>query len=282
MTESRSFRLETPQGRALHGIVDLPELPGPRPTVFVCHGFKGFQEWAFLPSAAQLLAQRGFTAVRFNFSGAGMLPGDELVTDLDAFRRATIGGDLEDLAAVVAAAGSEFAAGRVDRRRLGLLGFSRGGGAALLAAAGPLRDRIGALVTWSAVGTFDRLGDDQHQAWRRDGEIVIENTRTGQKLPIGTEILDEIETRREELDLERAAARRTAPWLLVHGDQDETVPVAEAHALAAAAEQPFELRIVEGAGHTFQAVHPFAGPTPQLIEALNATQRWFRRHLASG
>ncbi|MDX1501132.1 MAG: alpha/beta hydrolase, partial [Thermoanaerobaculia bacterium] len=99
MTESHPFRLETSHGRTLCGIVDLPETPGPRPSVIICHGFKGFQEWAFLPSLAELLAQRGFTAIRFNFSGAGMHPGDELVTDLEAFRQATVGRDLEDLEA---------------------------------------------------------------------------------------------------------------------------------------------------------------------------------------
>ena len=39
------------------------------------------------------------------------------------------------------------------------------------------------------------------------------------------------------------------------------------------------LETVPGAGHTFGAVHPFAGPTPQLTRALNATQAWLCSHL---
>ncbi|HYX25119.1 MAG TPA: hypothetical protein VFC23_13280 [Thermoanaerobaculia bacterium] len=70
-----------------------------------------------------------------------------------------------------------------------------------------------------------------------------------------------------------------APWLIVHGAGDETVPVAEGRRLAAQAGGEKELLVIPGASHTFGSRHPFAGPTPQLIQALNATQRWFRAHL---
>ncbi len=58
------------------------------------------------------------------------------------------------------------------------------------------------------------------------------------------------------------------------------MPVEAGRQLAAAAADPHRLEIVAGGSHTFGAQHPFAGPTPALIEALNATQAWFRRHLA--
>lgn len=279
MPHTEAFELRG-GGPSLHGIVTLPDRPGPRPTVIICHGFKGFMEWGFFPYLADLLAARGFTAVRFNFSGSGMRPGEDLVSDLGAFRSATFSRDLEELAAVLAAIGERIAPGDADPERLALLGHSRGGGTALLAAARePWRDRLRALVTWSAVGTFDRMGADDKTAWRRDGELVITNARTGQELPIGLEVLEDLEARRAELDLEAAAARRTTPWLLVHGEEDETVPVAEARRLAAAAAPPRELLTVPAGTHTFGAQHPFLGPTPQLIQTLNATQTFLRRHL---
>jgi dienelactone hydrolase len=248
----------------------------------ICHGFKGFMDWGFFPGLAELLAARGFTAIRFNFFGSGMRPGDELVTDLEAFRTATFGRDLEDLEAVFAAAGTEIAAGRVDRHRLGLLGHSRGGGTALLAAASPfLRNELAALVTWSAVSSFDRIGFPDRESWQRSGEITILNARTGQELPIGFEVREDLEARRDEYDLLAAAGRRTAPWLIVHGAHDETVPPSEAQALHQRAAEPRRLLMVEGATHTFGAQHPFTGPTPQLIAALNATQTWLRDHLGS-
>jgi uncharacterized protein len=43
--------------------------------------------------------------------------------------------------------------------------------------------------------------------------------------------------------------RLAAPVLIVHGAEDEIVPVAHARALFAAAREPRRLRVVEGAGH---------------------------------
>jgi dipeptidyl aminopeptidase/acylaminoacyl peptidase len=172
----------------------------------------------------------------------------------------------------------------VDRGRIGLLGHSRGGGDALLAAASPAwRDRLRALVTWAAISDVDRFSPEQKAEWRRTGEYPVANARTGQRLALGLGLLADVEERRAELDLLAAAAARRAPWLIVHGAEDESVPVAEAHRLAERAAgqagTKTELLVIPGASHTFGSRHPFAGPTPQLIQALNATQRWFREHL---
>ena len=97
MNPPGNFEIALDAGRSLSGILDLPSLPGPRPTVLICHGFKGFMEWGFFPYLAALLAERGFVAVRFNFSGSGMQAGDELVTDTEAFGTATHSKDLAEL-----------------------------------------------------------------------------------------------------------------------------------------------------------------------------------------
>ncbi|MGD2115670.1 MAG: alpha/beta fold hydrolase [Acidobacteriota bacterium] len=284
MPTTETFVLTTPSDHRLNGFVDLPDQPGPRPAIVICHGFKGFMEWGFFPHLARLLADRGFVTVRFNFSGSGMQPGEDRVSDPEAFRANTFSREQEDLRTVLEAVGSEVGTGRADPDRLGLVGHSRGGGAAVLAAAEPSwRDRIGALVTWAAVATFDRVGDDEKTAWRSEGELTVVNSRTGQSLPMGVEVLDDLEANREALDVTAAAARVRAPWLIVHGGDDESVPVEEARRLHQAAREGacerLELETIDGAGHTFGAVHPFAGPTPHLTRALNATQTWLRREL---
>lgn len=281
MTRVTPFRLSLPSGRALHGRVHGASRPGRRPTVVICHGFKGFMEWGFFPYLADLLAERGLTTVRFNFTGSGMRPGDDRVTDLEAFRTATFSRDLEELLALLEALGDSVAEGAVDRGRMALFGHSRGGGTALLAAADRRwADRLAALVTWAAVSSFDRTGEQERSAWLRQGWAPVVNARTGQQLQVDRLVLDDLRANRDRLDLLAAAARRRSPWLIVHGQQDESVPMHEGSELAAAAQAPSRLLMVEGASHTFGAVHPFAGPTPQLIAALNATQTWFRRHLA--
>lgn len=279
MSETVPFTLEA-SGTLLHGLVDLPAEPGERPAVVICHGFKGFMEWGFFPSLATLLAERGYVAVRFNLSGTGMRPGDALVTDPAAFRENTYSRELAELLAVLDATGTAIAPGRVDRGRIGLFGHSRGGGMALLAAASPAwRDRLRALVTWAAIADVDRFNPALKEEWRRRGEIPVTNARTGQQLALGPGLLAEVEEHRAELDLLAAAAARRAPWLIVHGAEDESVPAAEGYRLAGGATGETELLVIPGAGHTFGSRHPFAGPTPHLIQALNATQRWFREHL---
>jgi len=275
-----SFVLEAPHGGTLHGRLHLPEAPGPHPAVVLCHGFKGFMTWGFHPYLAELLAARGMAALQLNFSGSGHGPGDDRVTDLEAFRRNTPSRERDDAMRVLSAAGSEVGAGAVDPSRLALFGHSRGGAAALLAAASEAwRDALRALVTWSTIATFERFGPEVVREWRERGFVTVVNARTGQELALGVELLDDLERHRSALDLAAAAGRRTAPWLIVHGSEDETVPVDEGRRLFAAAAQPAELLVVEGGSHTFGALHPFAGPTPQLITAMNATVAWLRRHL---
>lgn len=274
--------------RPLVGLVDLPDEPGPAPVVVLCPGFKGFAEWGFFPSLAALLAERGLAAVRFNYGDTGMQLGDEVVTDLEAFRRQTISGELADVLALLAAL-SELASGldgRLDASRVAIFGHSRGGAVALLAAArlaegdGALPARsLRALVTWSAIAHFDRVSGGELRQWRETGTWTAVNARTGQRLPIGLELLHDFESNREQLDPLAAAARRRAPWLIVHGDRDETVPVDEGEALAAAAAPPVDFLRIAGGDHAFGAKTPFAGPNPLLIAALNATQTWLLRWL---
>lgn len=283
MTSTTPFTLPTPSGATLDGLADLPDAsrhPGPRPAIVLCHGFKGFMDWGFFPHLATLLTERGYVAVRFNVSGSGMRPGGDRVADPEAFRADTHSREVEEVLAVLAATGTEIAPGRVDTGKLGVLGHSRGGGNALLAAArDPWRERVRALVTWAAVADFDRYPPEQKEAWRRDGELPVVNARTGQQLAMGLGLLEDLEANREDLDLLAAAARRQAPWLILHGERDESVPAAEGERLAARAGGASELLLIPEGDHTFGSRHPFVGPTPALIQALNATQRWFRTHL---
>jgi len=271
---SRTIPFHLDAGRPLEGRLTLPDGPGPFPVVVVAHGFKGFLDWGFFPALASLLAERRLAVVRFNFSGAGVRPGEDFVSDLDAFRRNTISQELDDLGTVLAAVGTDLAPESIDRDRIGLVGHSRGGGVAVLAASGddpPVELR--ALVTWAAVATFDRFPPEAVDRWRRQGAHIIVNARTGQELPLGVEILDDFERNREQLDLEAAASAVRPPWLIVHGDVDPTVPVDEGRSLAALAPNARYVEIA-GGDHVFGASHPFHGPTPPLIEALNETQAW--------
>ena len=277
MRQDETFVLRSDTGAELHGVVEFSGKPGPRPTILICHGFKGFFEWGFFPPLATLLRERGFTVARFNFSGSGMRPGDELVSRPQDFHDNLLSHDRDEALRMIRALGEEIAPGRVDRERIGVLGHSRGGGSAILAAA--RCEDVRALVTWNAVSTFRRFGPAE-ETWRRGGKLPIVNGRTGQELTMGVAILDELAAKADDLDVLRAAAAVRAPWRIVHGELDETVPLDEARALdEAATAKIHDLEVIAGGDHTFGAKHPFVGPTRELITAMNATQTFFRRHL---
>ena len=274
--------IESRAGRVLHGTVDLPAERGARPVVVCAHGFKGFQEWGFFPYLGELLAERGFVVVRFNFSGSGMRPGEELVSDLEAFRTNTVAQELAELEDVLAALAPRVAPGRVDLDRLALFGHSRGGAITLLTAArADLPFAVRALVTWASISRFDRIPAEHVEAWRRSGALPILNLRTGQRLEVGLDLLRDVEGNREAYDLLAAAARRRMPWLIVHGTQDDTVPHDEGVELERAARDPRQVVIVEGGDHGLGGRHPFPGPRPPLVQALNATQTFLLRELGA-
>lgn len=264
-----SVRLVGADGGPLRLDVRTAARPGEaRPAVVICHGFKGFKDWGFFPRAAERLALAGFTAISYNTSGSGVGEDGETFDELERWGRQTHTGDLADLSAVVdyaLAEGSPF---------VGLLGHSRGGGSAVLHAA---RDpRVTSLVTWAAVSSFDRWSEDDLRRWRRDGKLNVVNLRTGQVLPMFLDALDDLEENRDQLDILAAAAHVAVPWLIVHGTEDESVPVEEALALEqASGSQRTEVLRVEGGSHTFGVRHPWAGSTPEFELVLQRTVEFF-------
>jgi pimeloyl-ACP methyl ester carboxylesterase len=246
----------------------------PRPAVVVVHGFKGFKDWGLWPSLAERMARAGLSAVTLNLSGSGVDDTGEFV-HAERFGHNTFSAELQDLRRVTDAllAG---ALGVAPPGAVGLLGHSRGGGVAVLHTAGDAR--IEALVTWAAISTVERWPAPQRMEWRAAGMNEVKNVRTGEVLPLYTDVLDDIERNATALDIEAAARRVSVPWLILHGTDDEAVSLAEGERLAASAPRA-RFVPVEGAGHTFGAVHPWRGETPALEQVEDTTLAFFAEHL---
>lgn len=240
-----SFELPGSGGRSIravrHGAADAP-------CVLVLHGFKGFKDWGMFPWIAEALADAGLSAIRFDFSHNGVEKTD--FDRLDLFLLDTWTRHQEDLRAVLDAVG----------RPVSLLGHSRGGADALLFAAG--EPRVRKVATLAAVA-HTMVPADAEAVVRRMGYYPIPNARTEQTMPMARTVFDDAANH----SVEDAARRMQQPLLLVHGTADESVPFAHAGQLAAW-HGDAEVLGIEGAGHTFGAVHPFAGPTPALEQAL--------------
>jgi dienelactone hydrolase len=247
-----------------------------RPAVVVVHGFKGFKDWGMFPHLAERLARAGFTAVSFNLSGSGVDDAGEFSLP-DRFGHNTFSAELQDVRRVLdALMNGEL--GVPAPSTLGLVGHSRGGAIAALQTAGD--PRVRALVTWAAISRVERWAADQRATWRAAGHTEIQNARTGQILPLYTDVLDDIEQNAESLDIEAAARRIRVPWLIIHGTEDESVQFSEAESLkAASSRRKTRLLPIKGGGHTFGATHPWSSSTPQLDTVFDATLNWLAAHL---
>lgn len=248
----------------------------PQPAVLLLHGFKGFKDYAFLPPFAERLAKAGFASVTLSVSGAGV---DETggFTRPERFRKNTYSLELDDLHVVVRA----LRTGELEvapPTSLGLVGHSRGGGMALLLA----REvpAVRAVVTWAGIGVARRHTDRELEMWRKVGTIEILHQRLRIRLPLDFDVAEDcLAHEHGRLDIPAAARTLDRPWLQVHGTADGTVTFEEAQRLAAEAGAGHESLWLEGGDHTFGAVHPWRGPTPDCERTFDATARFLARHL---
>lgn len=249
-----------------------------RPAVVLVHGYKGFRSWGFFPTLADRLARAGFNSVVYSASGSGVdATGDFAFPD--RFGRNTYSADLADLRTVLTALW-DGQLGTAAPTALGLMGHSRGGGIATLQAA---RDpRVGTLVTWSTISNVDRWSAETKADWRTKGRIDVVNHRTHQVLPLYLDVLEEVEKQRTgRLDLEAAAREVKVPWLLLHGEEDDSVSSAESERMHSAnGKGTTELKIVHSTGHTFGAKHPLEGVPEPLERTIQATVNFFGAHLS--
>lgn len=241
------FLIRSDEGLPLRGNFELPA-GKIRALVVVVHGFKGFKDWGFFPWLAERLSGHRLAVCRFNMSRCGIGENPDTFERLDLFADDTYSTQLADLRSVVA-----YAQQQIPDVPTFLVGHSRGGGVALLGAADV--PNLAGVVTWSAIARVDRWDDVTIRAWRAAGHLDVENARTKQIMRMSPRILDDYEANRDRLDVLAAASRLAAPLLVVHGEKDESVPVAEGREIAARA-QDGSLLVVKNASHTYNAIHP--------------------------
>ncbi len=240
------FVLQSDEGLEIHGELTLPLHP--RSLVIVVHGFKGFMDWGFFPWLAEHLAKHELAVCRFNMSRCGIGGRGDEFDRLDLFAGDTYSAQVADLRTVARYCRSQF-----PTLPTFLLGHSRGGGVALLAA-GEIEELAG-VITWNAISHVDRWDAPTIAQWRREGFLDVVNARTKQVMRMSTRMLDDVEANGARLDIGAAVSRLHVPLFVVHGGRDESVPVAEADRIAARAIDVSKMIIGNGT-HTFNAIHP--------------------------
>ena len=274
----QEFEIEKSDGTKIRGDIYAPSA-NVQPAVIFVHGLKGHRNWGFLPRLRDAILSAGLAAVIFDFSRASCDPINHRIIDVELFGSNTMSIELEDVLSVVdaldlhAIPGSEW----IDPSRLGLFGTSRGGAAAICAAA--LRQpRVRALFTQSAVATTQaqRLSAEELQAWRTTGrfrEIVAES---GQEVYLGAAALEDMEAHPDRI--EQSARNLHIPYFIVHGSADPMTPEMSANLLHDWVPHS-EIEILDGADHGLSITRPYTTTTVHLERTSALMTRFFIEHL---
>jgi pimeloyl-ACP methyl ester carboxylesterase len=248
------------------------------PCLIFVHGFKGFKDWGFWPFTGNFFARKGFFVLTFNFSHNGIGEGITEFTELEKFANNTFSLEIEELNKLIDAYFNNFF-GKGRNSKIGLVGHSRGGGDSLIVAS--KRKEINSVVLWASVANFNRYTERQAIEWRENGFFEVLNTRTNQMMRLNVSLLDDIEKNKDDLlNLKMAAKNLNKPMLIIHGEQDLSVPVNEGEQIYNWSDKRLtEFYKVNAAGHTFNITHPFEGSNPKFDSVLEKTLNFFSKHL---
>jgi putative redox protein len=197
------------------------------------------------------LSAKGLLALRFDFACANERSG--------RFEEITYSSEVEDLRAAF-----EFLL-RYPMQHIGIFGSSMGGTVALLFTA--QEAQVACLVTLAAPVhpekiTQQLLSPHELRDWRKVGFLTYHGRR------INVTMLEDL----EKIDVPKAATQIGCPSLVIHGDRDETVPVAEGHELFSLLPGTKRLVTIEGADHRFSDPDHSQTVRDRALE-------WFTTHL---
>jgi putative redox protein len=204
---------------------------GSPPGLVLCHGFPAGPGGAATsaqtyPALADRLAtETGWTVLTFNFRGTGSSEGNF-----------SLRGWLADLGAAIDAIQEQDVAG------VWLAGSSTGGALAICQAAADARVR--GVAAMAAPATFD--------VWAAHPRRFLDHARAIGVIPDRSFPPDPEAWGRELAEIrphDVISRIPPRPLLIVHGTDDDTVPLQDARSLATATGDAVELRLVHGAGH---------------------------------
>ena len=240
---------------------DLRYLPdgSRKPVIIFVHGFKGFKDWGYFNLLADTFARAGFVYFKLNLSHNGTSPEHPTdFVDLEAFGQNNFSREMDDLGGLIDHLFSpEFNLDdqEVDPTQLFLIGHSRGGSLVILK--GYEDERVRGVVTLAAVSDLEQRWPEEVLAqWKKDGVQYVQNSRTGQRMPLYYQLVEDYYAHQSRFDVPQAIKNLGQPLLAFHGSDDETVPVQAAHDIRQW-NGTARVEIIDGANHVFGGKHPY-------------------------
>jgi len=232
--EEVSFESE---GQRISGILHLPDEKNP-PCVIASHGLLSSKNSEKYIALGERISREGMAMLRFDFRGMGESGGSE--------QDNTISKKVADLNAGVDFVRSYPGLGN----RVGLMGSSLGGFVSLIRASGD--KEIHAVVTWAAPIHLDDLRTKNH----------------GEDYPLPPDVFFEDLLRHRLVPL----LPKVSHCLVIHGEEDELVPLDQALGILTHLRVPKELHVIGGADH--RLTHP-----AHRQRAIDLTADWFKKYL---
>ena len=237
--DAKSFFLSR-RNNKLCGILSTPSDNRNSPLIVLCHGFSTSKDGRTYIRLEKMLNQGQVATFRFDFFGHGESEGK--------FEEITISEAVDDVLSAI------HYVRELGYGQIGLMGSSFGGFASIVAS-GQSED-LCALALKSPVSDYlGLLIDKDHSmdvtAWKQNGYIRIEGAE-GQNLRLNFSFYEDA----ERYDGYSYARKIKAPTIIVHGDQDETVPLGQSEK-AAALIPGCRLEIIKGADHIYSNLKHF-------------------------
>ena len=198
-----------------------------RNLLIIGHGVTGNKDRPFVVALAEAVAAEGLPVLRFSFSGNGSSDGD--------FRKSTISKEVEDLGVVITAA-------HKNGYRVIYAGHSMGGAVGVLAAAAD--DRIKFLISLAGMVNTKAFYEREFGEETPDSGCMWEEP----SCPLSSTFKNDLEN---IVTTAHKAADIKIPWLLVHGSEDDVVPISDSQEIFDLANEPKKLVEIPGANHVF-------------------------------
>ncbi len=272
---NKDFRLKTNNGDLINISAFGLENINSSVCLVLVHGFKGFKDWGFFPYTAKHFADKGYFVLSFNFSHNGIGESKFEFTELNKFAENTVSLEVSELVQVIKAYKNGFFNNDVFGK-ICLIGHSRGGAVSLLSS---LIEGVDSYVVWASVDKLDRYTNRQKMEWKKLGFVEVLNSRTNQMMRMNVSLLEDIETNKSgSLSIEKAVKDLNKPLLIVHGEQDLTVPIAEGEQLFKWSNKSItEFEKIPATGHTIDIVHPFEKSNEKFDLVISKTEEFIQK-----
>ena len=252
----------------------------PKPVIIFNHGFKGYKDWGTFPLVARYFASKGYVFIKMNFSHNGTtIDHPREFKDLEAFGNNNFSKELDDSGKLIDAVFHKeipIPQNEIDLDKIYMIGHSRGGASIILKSNED--SRIKKIVTWAGVNDLQSFyNEDELKFWKENGTIYVENARTLQQMPLHYQLVENYWKNEDRLRVPKAIENLKIPYLIIHGTEDDTVPV-ESTAKSVEWNPNAALHIIEGGDHTFGGYEPYDHDElpSDFLSAVEITNHFFQ------